>query len=593
MAEAGIKISQLSNVTKTNDNDYTVLVHDGITCRAALSAIKNSFDSDSELDAKKLNEVIEQAKILSNSVNGLCAEYNSLSDNFLSNSLSTQITSMYWFIYGDGDENPGVNVKLTDLSNIVQDLSTSVGVLTDDNVVENIDNLLAALSDDSGDYSLSNMAENIVENTNNIDELRNAVGPIVSQLEVQEKQQQAILIDSVDNYAYTSLNNLSSSESLNPLNAIATNDNYNFYYDENRFANIAMPKISFYVRGYVVVEGGEDILTTFTILSDDFPGNTYISGDNTELTGISVISAEGISASNNSFVSVLIENGTTTSSDVVYLGKETFASEYGIPLRYGMFKIETNEDTSSITVFLNIETQGLSKAKLYLNRSSFINGYYSYIDVYINGKLIGGKRSGKNLVEDYGDLEEFYDCQLDRNSVISFRIEKIKNDSGELQDLYSVIGDKTTDNTLFGMIIPMATPSQFLEMELGNFTVNNNGDSYSLEGNVFYGIKGSQIEVSAFYLDEDSYGPSDLDGILNEYQPSSTFTVALNNNVVNEYRFDGVSAQKYVYVFAKNDRTGEILYPNNNGLFVGENLDTSASSNNIDESTSEEETNEN
>lgn len=597
MADAGIKISQLSNVQNPNISDYTVLVHDGITCRSALSSLQRALNTSIAFDLDKINQIIATAGTINDRIDDLSSKYNSLSNDYLSSYLSTYINEMMHIVFGDDIEGfPSIEERMTDMAATVANVSSAVSVLTEGDTLNNILTLIDLLSNDEGGISLGELANTIDEHGALIDKLNEEVRPMVDETLKSTKINEALVADSIEDYSYTSFTNISNDNVINPLRIeYATNDDggtvYDFFYDKNRFANIPLVnRMQFNLSGLIPSDDPNADPTTVNFISSSFSGvdgSTEVLSNGITIGSVGIVSANGLSVDTETLnmISVVIaviddpddpDYGSKVLrwTNLEYEGDNTFDSSVGIPLRYGMLKID-DSDEDNARAYVNLNTFGKARVKVFLNRSPFAkNTYKSVLELDVNGKTIVTKNSNIQTVEDSGDLIPIYDGVLPTKSKIDFSIKKILNGSGEEVPLYTVLSAQNLSadkNTLFGMLVPMTMPSQVKNMELGNFKITaiqtSESNTYTIEGQMFFGIQDEEVDISAFYTAQDIEDSNDINKVIEKEYGHKTITVTVRDDFAVQYSIDGLTpnSEMRAYVFAKDPRTGNIFYPGNNG----------------------------
>ena len=524
MAEAGIKISDLSNLHQSDikTSDYTVLVHTGITCRAALSALQDAFGNTAGEDHANVQKLLLSANTLNAEVNVLSNEVKSIKNNIASADDLNALQNSYNEFKSDTETTLG------NLTASVKSIDDNLSILINDpGMLCSLTSVVALLSGEDGKASLSNMANAIIDlSVKTLASIGN-IAEISSALEILENRTNCELIDSV----YTPFDKENNSIQYSNV----ADSTYDFYYDKNRFANVGGSVVSSYYSAMMSGVNANDEERTWT--TTDVPSIEYIllhyndpiTGSEIAspgspilepLTYISIVSAEGYTINENNVKYAISSYYSTNGSDpnnpsitgysdygdiVPFPGEDTFNLNM-IPIRAGML-VNGYKDLLGMELKISGNTD---VDFYYANNAKIINGYKSKMNINIYGNPVARKASSSATTDDT-DLNAVFHEVLRGGSTIEFIIDNeltniTNNETSSYSDLTSVNVDKYS---LIAAICPKLLESEKQEFEINLISAWTIADTTlgTSETHITYrttgGYSGDSYTINATYMNEE------------------------------------------------------------------------------------------
>lgn len=496
MAEAGIKISQLKEVNAELD-DFTVLVQDGITRKTQISSIANLATGGTTAGVNEIRHDLRTLSVYTHSlytnetIDGKISAVNGTISNVQSNiaAMENRLTS----------QMDNLNRKVDGLAQSLDELSD----LTDDpELLSSLTSVIALLSGEDGQASLSNIADDVLKISSDLDQTKKELTPAVKQLEIAAD---GLLKDEIDSSKFSYENN--------SLVAVSYNESYDFSYDKNRFANIAGANdriIEAMLSGIVAESAGTQLCIVLSendsIPSiDDLEANYYetMTFGGRTLSNVSMVSSiqeeindEQISSISSWYVLETdnppeIVVSTSSVASIPFPGHDTFSLNM-IPIRSGMFA--NNEDG---TLTLRMRLSGNSDVAIYYaNGSEIVDGHDCKAHILTNGEEIAKRRSESDVLANDTDLDLITEKRIKGGSYIELAIDGENLDDGDPSD---------NGHNLIAAIYAKRLPSDMKDLEVELVSALNDKDStghvtgieiaYRLHG----GVTGDQYALSVAY----------------------------------------------------------------------------------------------
>ena len=580
MAETGIKISNLPQLTSVSNNDYMPIVRasDGITYRTSVSNLQSQINPSSSNVNGRITALESKTNAISSKVDLLSAEISALPNNFLSSSFKSMLTTMNETVNGIECGNIALKNAIDTTNANFQNLNSSLSALA--NNADIIDDLISVLTGDSGEVSLTALARKVTETEESVSDLQDKVAKISDSAIKAE----ALVKDSTLNFYYTRLNNVptivsTDEHDFNPIcvdRIERLSTQYNFYYDRNRFANVQQPEpITYMISGNAsYYEDGELIeepSATYFEATSPITG-TYLSTVGISVVNCSPISGEGISADHNvsppEYCSVILTTNEgeliiAASQELAYPGSASFDIDAGIPLRYGMMDLISNDvGDTIIEARTTLSMLGNCGVRIMLNNSSLIDGQNkSIVSLKVDGKTVAKKLSKENADEIDDELEQAFDARLSSGSTIEFSIAKLKDENENVVDLSSIsnVQESISKYRLFGAIVPAFCPSQANPIEFAEFKIDSRSEdtggltTFRISETIKGGFVGKQIALMA-YQSEIEDNLSDLT-IAKDLATSVQDEIhSLTDYAVNRFSFNCAPGENvYVRAFVAAD----------------------------------------
>ena len=153
MAEAGIKISHLSNVNDPVVSDYTVLVHHGITCKSTLSALQSAFNNNAAIDHQKVQELTADVNSLKMKTSTISAVLTAIQNDYVSKNDFNDLTR------STENYKTKTDASIDKISGDLSDISSSLDILiSNPETLRSLTAVIELLVGEDGKASLSNMA---------------------------------------------------------------------------------------------------------------------------------------------------------------------------------------------------------------------------------------------------------------------------------------------------------------------------------------------------------------------------------------------------------------------------------------------------
>ena len=494
MAEAGIKISQLKEVNAELD-DFTVLVQDGITRKTQISSIANLATGGTTAGVNEIRHDLRTLSVYTHSlytnetIDGKISAVNGTISNVQSNiaAMGNRLTS----------QMDNLNRDVDSLAQSLNELSD----LTDDpELLSSLTSIIALLSGEDGQASLSNIADNVLMISSDLEQTKKELTHAVKQLEIAAD---GLLKDETDSSKFSYENN--------SLVAVSYNESYDFSYDKNRFANIGGANDRFIEAMLSGIEAESTGEETYVALNDNIPSiddleanyyETMTFGGQT-LSNVSMVSSiqeeindEQISSISSWYVLETdnppeIVVSTSSVASIPFPGHDTFSLNM-IPIRSGMFA--NNEDG---TLTLRMRLSGNSDIAIYYaNGSEIVDGHDCKAHVITNGEEIAKRRSEHDTLANDADLDLITEKRIKGGSYIELAIDGDNIENGDPSD---------NGHNLIAAIYAKRLPSDMKDLEVELVSAWNDKDSnghvtgieiaYRLHG----GVTGDQYALSAAY----------------------------------------------------------------------------------------------
>lgn len=539
MAEAGIKISNLTNVTpKQNGSDYTVLVQDGITRRTYISALADLFNGGATTDIDSLRNYVYND--LSPRTSTISVDLKTLSANvkLSCGNLGEEIHTLGDTVDETSRTIEEVKTEFESLSHKLDDLSD---LIDDPNMLSSLTSLIQLLSGEDGKASLSNIADNILAISNDLEITKNQIKyniiPIINEISTN-----------IENNLNDTFNADPFSNENNSLLAIDYNNIYDFSYDKNSFANISVNSSKF----IEAILSGKDTTTeeekTFTLTAaipsiEDLEEKYYtgiVAVENVgTLSNVSMLSslkrindANGCSEICSTYelevsdnpTPLIIENVIAQRS-ISFPGDETFSLNM-IPIRSGMFK----NDIESYKIILTTRLSGNSEVSIYYaNNAKIVEEENCKVDILIDNKKIARKNSITSETTDDTNLELITTQKIKGNKTISFEID------------YEDTNPYTVDPNNYNVVAAIYAKrliSDSIPLQINNltawteFTIDGNQEvimptkiKYNLAG----GVTGDTYKLSVLY----QYPNEEIHSAIIASDSPTTSPTVLDNTIFN------------------------------------------------------------
>lgn len=550
MAEAGIKISNLTNVTpKQNGSDYTVLVQDGITRRTYISALADLFNGGATTDIDGLRRYVYND--LSPRTNTISVDLKTLSVNV---KLSCENLGEEIHTLGDTVDETSrtieeVKTEFESLSHKLDDLSD---LIDDPDMLSSLTSMIKLLSGEDGQASLLNLTNGIIAISNDLEITKNTleynVIPVVNEASA-----------SIDNIFDDNFNTEKFSNENNSLLATELNNNYDFSYDKNSFANISVNSSKF----LEAILSGKDTTTeeekTFTLTAaipsiEDLEENYY--------TGIMAIENVG-TLSNVSMISSLqrvneanvcrqicadytlevsddpeptIRQNIIAEEFISFPGDETFSLNM-IPIRGGMFK----KDDDSYKFVLRTRLSGNSEVNLYYaNNAKIVEEQDCKVDIFVDNEKIARKNALTSETTDDTNLELITKQKIKGGKTISFEI-----DFGDANP-YTV--NSNNHNVVAG-IYAKRLPSDSKPLQIHNltawteFTIDGNQEVINptkIKCNLVGGVTGDTYNLSVLY----KYSDDEQQVATIKYDSPTQSSIDIDNTIFNNVKEIYLASEK-------------------------------------------------
>lgn len=541
MADAGIKISQLTFVNTPRDEDYMVLVQDGYTRRTCISSIGNLFSQGKigdinnlkervttlEKEKSELSTAIDDNKLDTDGkitlVDGKCA------------TIETDIIKAQLSVNDIQDEIDAVSSQLNDISILIND----------PDLLSSLTSLISMLSDDDGKTALSNITKYIDEISSNVLLIKNTVNNyIVPELDTASTAVQNIIDDKYNDGTI---------QDSNSLIATDINDSYDLTFDRYVFAN-AQRNGGHYSR--IELSG---VLTSDTeqkrkVILNDLPDGvsnvdsfindliTHYDEDRTyqsvgTLKYVSIVSAECLSIENDtmirnvsSFYSTTVENDvptitplTPTTKDADFEGETTFALNM-VPIRTGMFKIVNNDEDKRIYMEMNLS--GNSDFMLYyVDEAQVVDGYKCKISITANHRLLSKRKATTKTTTNDSDLNLIYQKTLKGGTELEFFIADdltSVNDPSIVKTVSQAITDGITisQSRIIAAINAICLPSEKHDLAIENLSawtlssINSDHeeeiDNTKLQYSLYGGRTGDSYDIKIFQYQDRGNEPTEV-----------------------------------------------------------------------------------
>lgn len=502
MAEAGIKISQLANVN-AKENDYTVVVQDGITRKARISSITNLATSGQTANVNEIRSDLTTLSTYSHSlytnqqVDDKIGTANSNIEK-VQNNLNTAVNDLTSRIYNTNSTVDSIQNSLNSISSLIDDPE----------LLSSLTSMISLLSGEDGQTSLSNIALNIASISNDL------IG-VKSALETDIRPSLNETSSAVANILNDAFNAGSFSNENNSLLLVNGNDSYDFSYDRYSFANVstAMSKVlCAEVSGSY--ESGGNLIGKTAILTNGVPSIDDITAQYGSLTIqdpevgelSNVIMLSSISLQNSvdgryllstiyqwSFTGFapILSATTSSTNSISYPGDSTFSLDM-VPIRAGMFSIY------GPTASLDLKLSGNSDFKLYYaNQAELISGESNSVDVIVNGEKISRRSAVSGYSSTDMQLGLIDSRQLKGGSTITFATSELTGSSLSLNA-----------NSLIAAIYAKRLPSESNPLEVKllsawSTVANANIENTMLQYKVKGGVTGDRYLLSVAYYPQE------------------------------------------------------------------------------------------
>lgn len=550
MAEAGIKISNLTNVTpKQNGSDYTVLVQDGITRRTYISALADLFNGGATTDIDSLRNYVYND--LSPRTSTISVDLKTLSANvkLSCGNLGEEIHTLGDTVDETSRTIEEVKTEFESLSHKLDDLSD---LIDDPDMLSSLTSMIKLLSGEDGKVALSNINNEISAISVDLGIAKNAlehnIVPIVNEIST-----------SINNIFDNDFNTGPFSNENNSLLATELNNNYDFSYDKNSFANISVNSSKFLeaiLSGIVINTEGETRTLTVTT---DIPTiedlqEKYYNGsftfDGVEMTNVSMISSLQRVNEANVCRQICADYTLEVSDDpeptirqniiaeefISFPGDETFSLNM-IPIRGGMFK----KDDDSYKFVLRTRLSGNSEVNLYYaNNAKIVEEQDCKVNIFVDNEKIARKNALTSETTDDTNLELITKQKIKGGKTISFEI-----DFGDANP-YTV--NSNNRNVVAG-IYAKRLPSDSKPLQIHNltawteFTIDGNQEVINptkIKCNLVGGVTGDTYNLSVLY----KYGDDEQQVATIKYDSPTQSSIDIDNTIFNNVKEIYLASEK-------------------------------------------------
>lgn len=549
MAEAGIKISNLTNVTpKQNGSDYTVLVQDGITRRTYISALADLFNGGATTDIDSLRNYV----------------YNELSTKTQINAALDSLRQDTGFEFDDLRIScQALNAKSSEVDGTIEEIRNDFETLShklddlsdlidDPDMLSSLTSMIKLLSGEDGQASLLNLTNGIIAISNDLEITKNTleynVTPVVNEASA-----------SINDIFDDNFNTDPFSNENNSLLATELNNNYDFSYDKNSFANISINSSKFLeaiLSGIVINTEGET--RTLTVTTDiptieDLQENYYngsFTFDGVEMTNVSMISSLQRVNEANVCRQICADYTLEVSDDpeptirqniiaeefISFPGDETFSLNM-IPIRGGMFK----KDDDSYKFVLRTRLSGNSEVNLYYaNNAKIVEEQDCKVDIFVDNEKIARKNALTSETTDDTNLELITKQKIKGGKTISFEI-----DFGDANP-YTV--NSNNRNVVAG-IYAKRLPSDSKPLQIHNltawteFTIDGNQEVINptkIKCNLVGGVTGDTYNLSVLY----KYGDDEQQVATIKYDSPTQSSIDIDNTIFNNVKEIYLASEK-------------------------------------------------